>query len=546
MEEHSPSTIGSKKSPSNKDDRQTFHALKMQSILAPLSYGQRDRLKLKMEKINSFEELGLMPSVVNAVYSQVLPYLTDYTPSPVQKLAIPTLLSRKDEYDKKKKVDGAPSFSQFLIAAETGSGKTLAYLLPVINAVKQQEELDRNEEAERAERASREKEERLKNSVFDADPKEDDETIHPSMGRPRALILLPSTELIAQVTKVVKVISHTVKYKSAGISSTNSPTVIRNRLFNPNGIDILVSSPHLIASIAKKEPNILSRVQYLVMDEADSLFDRSFSDTTCEIIDRASPTLKQLILCSATIPNSLDRFIDKRFPECKRIVTPKLHTIPRRVVLGAVDIDRPPYRGSRDMACADVIWTLGRAVHEDLSPRNTVKHILVFVNEREKAEEVAAFLASKGIEAVALTRDTTEQRQAEILASFTSTDRVEGSTKPQSATTGSKKLFRDFVPFDRSTTPPDADSASPKPTRHLPDTKVLVTTDLGSRGVDTLAVRHVVLYDVPHTTIDFVHRLGRMGRMNRRGRGVVLMGRHDRKDIIREVREAMHKGQALI
>ena len=76
--------------------------------------------------------------------------------------------------------------------------------------------------------------------------------------------------------------------------------------------------------------------------------------------------------------------------------------------------------------------------------------------------------------------------------------------------------------------------------------KVLVTTDLGSRGIDTLAVRHVILYDVPHSTIDFIHRLGRTGRMGRRGRGIVLVGKNDRKDVVREVKEGMFKGQALI
>jgi ATP-dependent RNA helicase MRH4 len=538
----------------DKEERPLFHALKMQQTLTPLSYGQRNKLKLQMEKVTSFEDLGLMPSVVDAIYTQVLPHLTEYTPTAVQKLAIPALLSKKGEYQKQNQVDaeGKPitnKYKTFLLAAETGSGKTLAYLLPVINSVKQQEELDHNEELERETQEVKDKEERDRNTVFDADPLEDDSPPpNASMGRPRALILLPSSELISQVTKTVKSMSHTVKYRSAGISSSNTPTVIRNRLFNPNGIDILVSSPHLIASIAKKEPNILSRIQYLVMDEADSLFDRSFAETTCEIIDRAAPSLKQLILCSATIPNSLDKFIDKRFPDCKRIVTPKLHTIPRRVQLGAVDIDRAPYRGDRDLACADVIWTLGKAVHEDLNPKNTVKHILVFVNERERAEQVAQYLVSKGVEAVALTRDTTEQRQAEILSSFTSVEKIDGSSKPAGATNPAKKLFRDFVPFDRATTPtPSGSGKTPaKPTRHLPDVKVLVTTDLGSRGVDTLAVRHVVLYDVPRTTIDFVHRLGRMGRMNRRGRGIVLMGGKDRKDVIREVRDAMFRGQALI
>jgi len=61
-----------------------------------------------------------------------------------------------------------------------------------------------------------------------------------------------------------------------------------------------------------------------------------------------------------------------------------------------------------------------------------------------------------------------------------------------------------------------------------------------------VAVRHVILYDVPHTTIDFIHRLGRTGRMGRRGRGIVLLGPGDRADVVSEVRDAMFKGMALI
>jgi ATP-dependent RNA helicase MRH4 len=59
-------------------------------------------------------------------------------------------------------------------------------------------------------------------------------------------------------------------------------------------------------------------------------------------------------------------------------------------------------------------------------------------------------------------------------------------------------------------------------------------------------VKTVILFHVPHTTVDFIHRLGRLGRMGKRGRGVVLVGKKDRKDVVREVREGMFRGQALI
>lgn len=521
-------------SPKNKDDRPLFHALKMQEALAPLAYSARLALKDKLDKITDFKELGLRQNVLDAVHSQALGYLEYLTPTPAQKLAIPALLSQKGQFEKKKHAT-EHYYDKFLLAAETGSGKTLAYLLPIIQQIKITEELEKIDQAVNAQKKAQEKVQRHAEHVFEVEePKLADEQDPDSVtGRPRALILLPSSELVDQVGKVAKIMSHTVKYRSAAISSSNSATVIRNRLFNPRGIDVIVSTPHLISSIAEKEPNILSKVNYIVADEADSLFDRSFRDITLGIVDRAAPSLRQLILCSATIPKSLDTFIDKRFPSMKRLVTPKLHSIPRRVQLGVVDIDKEPYRGNRTLACADVIWQLGRAEHDDTGTHHTIKHIIVFVNERGVAEELTSFLISKGIDATALTRDTTEARRGDILDSFTSPSRVEGEMKAEHKGSG-------YIPFQMAT-----EAAKPS-TRQLANTKVLVTTDLGSRGIDTLAVRHAVLYDVPHTTIDFVHRLGRLGRMNRRGRGVVLVGRKDRKDIVREVREAMHKGQALI
>lgn len=533
----------------SKDEKPLFHALKMQATLTPLAYSQRTAVKEKLALITSFEQFNLLPDVQNAVYTHALEGMTDVVPTPAQKLAIPALLSRKDEHERRKKKDSdSPQYSQFLIAAETGSGKTLAYLLPVVDAIKRQEFIDKAEEEARKAREDKEKAENQKKNMFALDPPELSNQPHSTMARPRAIILLPSSELVTQVGGVVKLLSHTIKYRSAPISAIHTPNRIRNRLYDPKGIDIIVSTPHLISSIAEKDPNILSRVTHLVIDEADSLLDRSFAPTTSAIIDRVAPSLKQLILCSATIPRSLDSFLDKRFPTIKRLVTPKLHSIPRRVQLGVIDIEKDPYRGNRNLACADVIWTIGKAIHDDTESTHTVKSMLVFVNEREKAVEVTEYLASKGIDAVALTRDTTEQRQAEVLSAFTSASRVEGEEKP-SATDKSKRNFRDFIPFDQNsiiTTLSSPNAAPSRPTRHLPNTKVLVTTDLGSRGIDTLAVRHVILYDVPHTTIDFVHRLGRMGRMGRRGRGIVLTGKHDRKDVVAEVKNAMFKGQALI
>ncbi|KAL8757127.1 MAG: hypothetical protein Q9199_002439 [Rusavskia elegans] len=540
---HSPSEAQIKRSTGGRESarkekrpREPFKALKMQRALSAIPYERRNSIKQKIHEVESFDDFNLLPIVKEAVATQALSGLVDISPTPVQRLAIPALLG---DQKRRHNPDGRKEMEQILIAAETGSGKTLAYLLPVLDAVKHIEAIDAEEEVRRkAEEDSKRKD----NSVFELEAPPLSNAPHPTTGRPRAIILVPTSELVTQVGTVAKNLSHKIKFRSALISAAYTGKVIRNRLFAPTGVDLLVCTPHLLASIAESDPNILSRVSHLIIDEADSLLDRSFAPSTSAIIDKATPSLRQLILCSATIPRSLDNYLRSRFPDMRRLVTPNLHAIPRRVQLGVVDVDKEPYRGNKNLACADTIWSIGKQAAEHVishtpgneqTERIDIKRILVFVNEREKTEEVAAFLNSKGIDSIALNRDTPEQRHQETLGAFTSSD-------PESV---------EITTPDEITGPnysPNRIAGQAVPKRHLPNTKVLVTTDLGSRGIDTVAVRHVILYDVPHSTIDFIHRLGRTGRMGRRGRGIVLVGRGDRRDVVKEVKDGMFRGQALI
>ncbi|MCJ1479898.1 RNA helicase [Schaereria dolodes] len=531
-----------KSSERERGSSETFKALKMQRTLSPVSYKERGSIKERINKIGSFDEFSLLPVVKDSIASQALAGMEDIIPTPIQRLAIPAFLGQNTMFRRGRPSEGRnEEMEQFLIAAETGSGKTLAYLVPVLDAIKRAEAVDIDLKAYKQALA----EEKTRSDPNAIEPPRLSAQPHPTTGRPRVIILLPTSELVTQVGTLIKSFSHTVKIRSAMISSASTGTVIRNRLFTPTGIDILTTTPHLLSSIADSDPNILSRVTHLVIDEADSLLDRSFAPTTSTIIDKATPSLRQLILCSATIPRSLESYLRKRFPDMSRLVTPNLHAIPRRVQLGVVDVEKDPYRGNKSLACADMIWSIGRTAAEHVlshsgkdTERVDIKHILVFVNERGKTQEVANYLQSKGIEAIAMNRDTLEQRQSELLGSFT-------SGNPQTVQIAEPSPSHppsgpNYIPANRSPT-------LTAPTRRsLPNTKVLVTTDLGSRGIDTLAVRHVILYDVPHSTIDFIHRLGRTGRMGRRGRGIVLVGKKDRRDVVREVKEGMFRGQALI
>ncbi|KAK4541348.1 hypothetical protein LTR36_008106 [Oleoguttula mirabilis] len=562
-------------------------ALKMQRALANVSYEKRGRVKQELAERETFGDFDLLPAVKEAVLSQALGGVLDVSPTPIQRLAIPALLGTEDGKRRRRKEVVADAsvkkaMQQFLLAAETGSGKTLAYVLPVIDAIKRAEKAEAEQERTQAAIKQREEQNKKASQLFELEspPVNEPDT---TTGRPRAIILLPTSELVNQVGALLKSLSHTVKFRSAMISASYTSTVIRSRLFGPAGIDVVISTPHLLSSITESDPNLLSRVTHLVIDEADSLLDRSFSPITSALIDRATPSLQQLVLCSATIPRSLDAYLYKRFPEVRRLVTPNLHAIPRRVQLSVVDIEKVPYQGNRDLACAQTIYDIGKdtlATPEEDADGDAAaggggrqalekeKKIVVFVNEREKTLELAEYLRSKGIDATALSRDSDERKQAEILAAFTGAAVPAASQKQKQkmAAEAEDQYYGDGdggaaispadLPFTNpprgAATPtanysPNAPISPPATRRHLPNTKVLVMTDLGSRGIDTTLTKHVILYDVPHTSIDFIHRLGRVGRMGQRGgRGVVLVGRNDRKDVVREVREGMFKGQALI
>jgi ATP-dependent RNA helicase MRH4 len=502
----------------------SFHALKMQQSLVDIGYGRRMATKDRISEVESFEDFGLLPAVQEAIVINALNGLEEVKPTPIQKLAIPAILGEDLRRRRKSREEVKPKLAekrQFLLAAETGSGKTLAYMIPAIDAIKRQEKVDDELEALELEKAKEKSGESLE--LFDLQELEAEEALRKT-GRPRVVVLVPTAELVDQVGRVAKSLSHHVKFRAAMISSAYSSTIIRNRLFNEKGIDFLVATPSLLSKIITSNPAVMSRVTHLIIDEADSLLDRSFEDDTGTIIERALPSLTHLIMCSATIPKRMDDYLRKNYPDVVRLTTPNLHAIPRRVQLGVVDVAKGNFFDNKNLACADTIWNIGKRfnslVDEEETDESGMKRIIVFVNEREKTVEVADYLQAKGIDAMAFSRDMEVRQQSDLIAEFTGT-----SSGEQEMSSVWKKS---------------------KISRKLDNTRVLVTTDLASRGIDTTPVRDVILYDVPQSTVDFIHRLGRTGRMGRRGRAVVLVGKNDRRDVVSEVKHSMFRGQALI
>lgn len=492
----------------NSQDRKakpSFKHMKMAQSLAPVSWTQRTNTEAEIEPWSSFNDFDLLPSVKEAVSSEVLKDLTTIQPTAVQRLVIPALLGMG--LKARQKIVSESRFESFLIAAETGSGKTLAYIIPMIDYLKREEEIllkykPLKEEEEVANSLAK-RLEKDQHELFNLEiPTVENTDVN---GKPRAVILVPTSELVNQVGAVIKAMSHVAKLRSALISRDFSGRVIRNRLFF-SPIDILVSTPHLLSSLAENDPRILSNCSHIIVDEADSLFDRSFSQITSAIISRAEG-LKRLILCSATIPKSLDRSLRKLYPDMRRLVTPHLHAIPRRVQLSIIDTDADPYRGNKLLACADTLHKLAK----DETEEGFIKKIIVFVNERETTGEVASYLRFKGFDTASLERDTSDRKEASVLDYFTG---------PKTAVGPEVKAM------DRMA--------------------VLVTTDIASRGVDTKTVKNVVLYDVPFSTIDFIHRLGRTGRMGRRGQAVILVDKNTNKAWVKDIKKYRDNSSPII
>ncbi|KAK6517976.1 RNA helicase [Arthrobotrys conoides] len=501
-----------------------FGQMKHIASLDHVSSRTREITHAAEEQFNSFETFDLLPQTVEALYKDALDGMEGVTPTPVQSLVIPTLLDKspapplkalpseqsrhrnpKDPLDPEQFYRGEQprkSFKTYLIAAETGSGKTLSYVLPLMDTLKRRELLQKSvanaEESKHSEIL-----EQKGRWMFDipAPPVTQDTTV----GKPFAVILVPTSELVFQVGALLKKLSFIIKLRTEMISKDFSGNVIRSRLFKSSTPDIIVGTPFMIDRITEANPSMLHRTSHIIVDEADSLFDRSFSTLTAPIISRAL-NLEKLILCSATIPKSLDAYIAKNYPDCKRLVTANLHAVPRRIQLQVVDVMKDRYKGNKSLACAH----LCQQIVNDSTEPGFAKRVVVFVNERETTEEVTKYLQETGFNAVSINRDSDSRK---ILESFTG--------EKEASTADWDGIRKGGI-------------------------KILVTTDLASRGVDTKNVKNVILYDVPYTSIDFIHRLGRTGRMGRRGRAWVLVDKDSNQEYVKEVRKTMFLGQALI
>ena len=347
----------------------------------------------------TFEELNLAPAIVKAVREQGYD-----TPTPIQAQAIPAVLKGGD----------------LLGGAQTGTGKTAAFTLPLLQLLSSRE---------------RTKDRRGANAV-------------------RALILTPTRELAAQVEESVRTYGKYLDLKSmvmfGGVGM--SPQISQLR----SGVDILVATPGRLLDHAGQGTLDLSKVEILVLDEADRMLDMGFIHDIKKVLALV-PKQKQSLLFSATFSDEIRDLANGLLREPEHIqVTPRNTTVQR-----IKQTMHPVGRGKKKALLTHII-----------SERNW-SQVLVFTRTKFGANNVAEYLEKNGITAMALHGNKSQSARTQALAGFKSGD-----------------------------------------------IRALVATDIAARGIDIDELPHVVNYEIPNISEDYVHRIGRTGRAGNSGEAI--------------------------
>ncbi|KAJ3109483.1 hypothetical protein HDU97_005140 [Phlyctochytrium planicorne] len=461
------------------ESAQAAHAAKFQMDPLDATISHRSELKKQIKSI-TFDGMGLRPEILESL---VKLFGESAKPTPVQALAIPPSLKETREG------------RALLVGAETGSGKTIAYLVPIMQRLREQE-------AKEAVELASETDDMMK--VVDAvlshqDLMEENPKIPMFKSRirepgvPRAVILVPTRDLVTQVTKVAKSLcAHTARLTVVGVHSKSRREESVKRKVESSPMDILVCTPKVLAEYWQESTLRADRVGEVVVDEADTLMDGSFMD---ELDDCFGPILRAgtmrgdpalFTFVSATFPKTMVKRLNELHPQHIRIATPRLH----RTVPGLRQ-NFMKISGS-DTKQSLLLETL------KMGRNSGDRRVVVFCNRRETAEWVGDFLKGKGFHTGVITAFAEASERNAVLKAFSGA-RVEADR--------SRYDQGDIVPEDQF--------------------RVLVATDAVSRGLDTVAVDHVVLYDFPHTSIDYLHRVGRTARNGAGGRATSFVTKRD-------------------
>ena len=225
------------------------------------------------------------------------------------------------------------------------------------------------------------------------------------------------------------------------------------------GVDILVATPGRLLDLQQQGFLDLSTVEVLVLDEADRMLDMGFIHDVKKVLALV-PKDKQSLLFSATFSDEIRDLANNLLKDPQSIqVTPRNTTVQR-----ITQVIHPVGRGKKKQVLLHIIQ------------QHNWSQVLVFTRTKFGANNVAEFLTKNGVSAMALHGNKSQSARTQALAGFKSGD-----------------------------------------------IRALVATDIAARGIDIDDLPHVVNYEIPNVSEDYVHRIGRTGRAGATGEAVSLV-----------------------
>ena len=360
----------------------------------------------------SFESLNLDNALLRAIEE------SGYTtPTAIQAQAIPVVTAGHD----------------LMASAQTGTGKTAAFMLPALNLLATPHELK-------------------------------------SRG-PRILVLVPTRELATQVNEAARKYGKFIRARTVSIVG-GMPYPLQNKLLS-QPLDILVATPGRLLDHMERGRIDLSRLQMLVLDEADRMLDMGFLPDVERICEQLTAE-RQTLLFSATLDGDIARIARQilKNPKTIQVATQKEKHANIEQRLHYVD----------DM-------THKNKLLEHLLIAPEVNQVIIFTSTKRHCDVLAEDLYAAGHKTAALHGDMTQGARNRTLT----------------------KLRQGEV-------------------------KVLVATDVAARGIDVAGITHVINYDLPKFAEDYVHRIGRTGRAGNTGIAISFASNIDRH-ILRKIEQ---------
>jgi len=234
------------------------------------------------------------------------------------------------------------------------------------------------------------------------------------------------------------------------------------------GCDIVVGTPGRVIDMAKKGFLELERIAIFCLDEADRMLDMGFFPDILWVIERM-PNRKQNLLFSATFPDEVLKITEEIMDDAEHVMSDDLEVDIPEIDLYAVRIGR-----------GNKLWVLGRLI----SNMSKDGQMLVFSNTKRMVDVIVERLSKFQMDAIGIHGDMPQKKREKLLSNFKS---------------GKEKI--------------------------------LVATDVAARGLDVDGITIVVNYDLPDDTEAFVHRIGRTGRMGRKGEAWSLVSKEDKASL---------------